>query len=445
MVVKSVLEDIDFNDIIDTFIAKNEISNSEEDYVINFSNKVKEFLAQEELKDNPNVKKILLRMLDEYHYYSKTYIERVFKNFYNFLSPKINESRTIYSPISSEKDFSRINSSYFYLEKFIEINNLSNEQTINLSSLYLEVDNKFYKKKLSFLEQKNDGIVDTKKEISKIYNRLKFIDTVVFMDDFSGTGDTIKKFLKLCAEMVKEKQVIIFVVHITEKAKDVIEKAFIEHGYENARLIAENKSSSFFEKNLEFKEIREELFQFEKETLGSDEPLGYKGSETLVTFYRNCPNNTISSYWWNEHKQWRPLFPRKTKIVDFFGEKKIEEIYKRILYNINLIIPPELSKKYGIKDLLYLLYINEFPKDQEVFEIRRILGYNENQLLEQYSILLSKGWIDSENNLLVEGKKVLEELKLFKTSFSDLTKEKFLEKSEDSISFDDEYIPVKYL
>ncbi|MBD3922056.1 hypothetical protein H8B09_25060 [Paenibacillus sp. PR3] len=432
----------DLHATIDQFLRKNDVFDSEEDYVRDFKQKVEHFLGQNKIQQTKDVSDILLKMLSDYHYYSRSYIEKIFTNFYKYLLPRIKSTNTIYCPISSEKDVTRMNSSYFYLQKFLEVNDLSNDQAINLSSLHLDVYNKFYKKEiLNYANEKKAA--EHVKENKRIYSKLKYIDSVVFIDDFSGTGDTIKSFLKVAAEMVKEKQVIVYVIHITSRAKDIINKSFDQYGYRNAKLFFEEESNGFFEKNSELKTERDILLKFEQEVLESKHPLGYKESEVLVTFYRNCPNNTISSYWWNENEEWHALFQRKNKILDFFGDRKIEEIKEAIRYNLSLLIPEQLSKKYDIKEILYLLYLNEFPSDKEDFEIRRILGYNEAQLLEHRSQLLSKEWIDSLDNLSSIGADILRELGLSACTFSDLTTPKSLAAGQDSLSFEDEYIPVR--
>jgi hypothetical protein len=437
--------EVDFDSTIENFLINNNINDSEEEFVKNFKQKVDTFLGQSKVKQTNDVRNILLRMLNYYQYYSKSHIEKIFGNFYSYLVPRIEESSTIYSPISSEKDFNRMNSSYFYLQKFLDINNLSNEHALNLSSLYLETDNKYYKETLSFYNEKNKSIDTTKmKNANKIYNKLKYIDTVVFIDDFSGTGNTIKKFLKITAEMVKDKQVIVFVIHVTERAKKIINDSFEEFGYKNAKLKFENESKSFFEKYEEFKDQRNRLLTFEQDILESKHPLGYKKTEALVTFYRNCPNNTISSYWWNENEQWNALFQRKNKILDFFGKRKLEELYATILYNLSQIIPKQNFKKYEIKETIYILYLKEFPNNIEDFEIKKILGYNDNQLLELRNKLLSKELIDIQDNLTSKGREFLEELGLKNCDFSELTQSKSLDKAKDSLSFDDEYIPVRF-
>ncbi|MDC0706237.1 phosphoribosyltransferase [Priestia sp. AB] len=437
--------ELDFDSTIENFIKKNKVNNSEEEYVKDFKQKAERFLEQSKIKNASDVRMILLRMLGDYQYYSRLYIEEIFKNFYDYLVQRIKEESTIYSPISSEKDFTRMNSSYFYLQKFLEINDLSNEQAINLSSLYLDTSNRYYRKTLShYNEKQKNGVNQQEREIKKVYSKLRYIDTVVFIDDFSGTGDTIRKFLRIAAEMVKDKQVIVFVIHITERAIKIINDSFEEFGYKNANLIFEHKSKSFFENYTELKDVRDKLLKFEQEVLESNHPLGFKETEALVTFYRNCPNNTISSYWWNENDEWEALFQRKNKILDFFGEKKLKELYEAIRYNLSLIIPNHLSKRYDIKEILHLLYLKEFPNDKEDFEIKKILGYNDKQLLEQHDKLLSKEWIDSQNNLTSKGGEILDELELKKADFSDLTRTKTLQVASDSLSFDDEYIPVRF-
>ena len=42
---------------------------------------------------------------------------------------------------------------------------------------------------------------------------------------------------------------------------------------------------------------------------GIDYALGYKGSEALIGFHHNIPNNTLSVIW-SSAKGWRPIFPR---------------------------------------------------------------------------------------------------------------------------------------
>ncbi|KAA1179701.1 hypothetical protein [Paenibacillus sp. B2(2019)] len=434
---------LDLNSTIDEFLSKNEVNDSEEEYLKDFKKKVEQFLGQSKISENTDVGNILLIMLSDYHYYSRLNIEKIFTNFHSYLVPRIREPYTIYSPISSEKDVTRMNSSYFYLQKFLEINGLSNDQAINLSSLYLEVNNKHLRKKVNYYDEKRCALTQQEKELKKTYSKLKYIDTVVFIDDFSGTGDTIRSFLKNAAEMVKEKQVIVFVIHITEKAKQAIHNAFQQFGYINAYLKYEKKSNGYFEKNKDLVDERNKLLRFEQEILKSEHPLGFKESEALVTFYRNCPNNTISSYWWNENSEWQALFQRKNKILDFFGDRKHKEIYEAVLYNLSLIIPAPYLKKYDIKEVLYLLYLKEFPNDKEDFEIKKILGYNNDQLLEHRNRLLSKDWIDNQDNLSSKGSSVIEELGINESFFSDLTKPKSLVAGSDSLSFEDEYIPIR--
>jgi hypoxanthine phosphoribosyltransferase len=436
---------LDLDSAIDEFLAKNAVDDSEEEYVKDFKKKVEQFLGQSQISESTDVGQLLLRMLSDYHYYSRSNIEKIFTHFYGYLAKRVREPYTIYSPISSEKDVTRMNSSYFYLQKFLEINGLSNDQAINLSCLYLEASNKQLSKKVSYYEEKREALTQQEKEIQRTYNKLKYMETIVFIDDFSGTGRTIRSFLKTAAEMVKNKQVIVFVIHITEKAKQTINQAFTQFGYTNAFLKYEKHSNGYFEKNKELVDERVKLMRFEKEILKSKHPLGFEESEALVTFYRNCPNNTISSYWWDENSEWQALFQRKNKVLDLFGNRKHKEIYEAILYNISLIVPESYLKNYELKEVLYLLYLKEFPYDNEDFEIMKILGYNNHQLSEHRNQLLSEDWIDNLGNLSPKGNSVLAELGLKDSVFSELTAPKSLAAGPDSLSFDDEYIPTRLL
>lgn len=62
--------------------------------------------------------------------------------------------------------------------------------------------------------------------------------------------------------------------------------------------------------------------QFARETAGKygsqlapNDPLGYKGSELLLGFHHNIPDNTLPIIWWDEdNPPWQPIFRRYRKL-----------------------------------------------------------------------------------------------------------------------------------
>lgn len=442
-----------FDSTIENCIEKWQIKDTEEQYVKNFKQKVGRFLGQAQFKENPEIGELLLQLLNHYDYYSKDKVEFIFKDFYeNFLKKRISESSSIYVPIISVGDKTKINSSFFYLEKFLDVNNLSNDHALNIDSLRSIIEIKNGKKELNYAneqvnyyQQKELGravIQPEELQLKKIYNKLRYIKTVILIDDFSGSGDTIKNFLKNMAEVINNKKVIIFIVDITEEAKEVILTSFKEYGYLDTAVHHSNiRKKCFDEDYLDDKyNYKEMLKKFEETVLFSNHPLGYKDSQALVTFYRNTPNNTLSSYWLNEQNSWKPLFKRENNAVDFFGDKFYEKQGQNIIYNLAKLGVED----YDLKDLIYLMYIKEKDNISEDFEIKNILGYNDNQLLEHKNLLRQRKLISDEHCISEEGLMKIKDLKLEKISFSFLLEKNEMEISSDALSINDDYIPSKF-
>lgn len=355
-------------------------------------------------------------------------------------------------PIISEGDKTKINSSFFYLEKFLDVNNLSNDHSLNIDSLRAIIEIKNGKKELNYAneqvnyyQQKELGraVIQPKEpQLKKIYNKLRYIKTVILIDDFSGSGDTIKNFLKNMAEIIKNKEVIIFIIDITEEAKKVILTTFKEYGYSNAAVHYSNlRGKCFDEGYLDDKyNYKEMLKEFEETVLLSKHPLGYKDSQALVTFYRNTPNNTLSSYWLNEQSSWKPLFKRENDAVDFFGDKYYEKHRQNIIYNLAKLD----IEDYDMKDLIYLMYIKEKDNISEDFEIKKILGYNDTQLLEHENLLIQGKLISEKHCISKEGLMKLKDWKLEGISLSFLLENNVMETSLDALSINDDYIPSRF-
>ena len=182
------------------------------------------------------------------------------------------------------------------------------------------------------------------------------------------------------------------------------------------------------------------LKEFEETVLLSKHPLGYKDSQALVTFYRNTPNNTLSSYWLNEQSSWKPLFKRENDAVDFFGDKYYEKHRQNIIYNLAKLD----IEDYDMKDLIYLMYIKEKDNISEDFEIKKILGYNDTQLLEHENLLIQGKLISEKHCISKEGLMKLKDWKLEGISLSFLLENNVMETSLDALSINDDYIPSRF-
>lgn len=412
-----------FND----FVHNNNIKEFNEPYIKNFRQKLGRFLGQQKIKDNTELKEILLELLSDFKYYSKSATEEIFIDFYNQIREefKLDERYTIYTHIPSEKDLSRGNSSIFFLNKFFDVNYIESKRNIDITSLYLQ------------------GLRDKVKDPTsspKSYRKLNHVENIICIDDFSGSGKTIKEFLKKSAEIIKEKKVLIFLIHITSTAEKTINAAFETYGYKDYQLLYHNKENDIFSPTSKHISKKGLLKVFEEKELLSDKPLGFNESAALVTFFRNCPNNTLSSYWWKSN-EWNPLFPRKDDVLDLLGEEKKQAFVSNAKYNLGKLVPSQCSSDYEIKDILYLMYFKDFSNVAEKFELKRLLGYNDEQLLEHRTSLISKQLLEEDNTLSFKAYSILNELGLFTIKLSALSEESELEIAEDALEITDVYIP----
>ncbi|MGG5460283.1 phosphoribosyltransferase-like protein [Clostridium sp. B9] len=265
----------------------------------NLSNKIGKFISQ--LGDNVETGEILLSLLENYNYYSREKVNNILISFYSKIKElDVPKYRTIYSRI--EKDH-KINSSSNLLEEFKIINNIGNSFSHDLTKL-----------------QSND---------------LKDIDVIIFMDDIIGSGKTIIKFLKDNKEKLKDKSIIIFVIEIMEDGYINLKEYLKSIGCDHL-ICFYNKTDKAFSENGVFKEKSSEkrliLHGFEANNVkAKNYVLGFQESEALVSFYRNTPNNTLSSYWYSLNQNWKPLFPRDLDKPDFMKASKGK---KNIKYNL---------------------------------------------------------------------------------------------------------------
>lgn len=395
-----------FDDALEKFLTNNNVHDSEEEYVRNFRKKFGYFMAQEKLINKNSVSDFLIDGISNYRYYSRETVECMFQKFhYEFLSKRVNMQNTIFCNIVNVENLTKYNSSNFFLSKYLEVNSLDNNKGFDI---YKEL-------------QENPK--------SK---RVKKFETIVFIDDFSGSGNTILDYLKEILPYLEGKKIVIYCIHIMEDAERNILN-FIDKNKNSNKIHLKYscKSNKVLNDSPELKKV---IRDFEEKDLNSSFPLGYEESQALVTFYRNSPNNTISSYWNHFEGYWSALFPRKQAGFDFL---KHQNDLKHIKYNLSVL----KLENYEIKVVVTLVYLNEYKATAESFELRNILMYNKRQLQVHYTNLIQDEWIDVKKKLSSKAVQYLSINKLSDVSFNDLTKDpmKFFAKSEDALTLEDDY------
>lgn len=232
-----------------------------------------------------DIKKIIIKLLDQYEYISSAKMIEYVNTIYNKLSETIkdNNINIVVLPIIDEykkNSLGEINSSNDMLSQLDLINK---NQSIFLENSY------------KFLELIKDD------------------DVIVFIDDFSGTGRTFVDLIKSIKTKISKKKIIFFVTSIMEDAKKYIAN-FAEQNNIDIKIFSIKEYIKAFDKFEDSDKRRNEFVNMCKLINIKKEILGYEDSESLISFYRNTPNNTIAIfrdfYIGNENIA---LFERKTK------------------------------------------------------------------------------------------------------------------------------------
>lgn len=257
----------------------------------NFSGKLGRFVSQ--LDSNVDLGKVFLELVKHYNYYSRERIDQLMIKFYESIVSELelDESYTIYSRI---EDDSKIDSSNYFLEEFKIINNISNHFSYDIEKLNKEdFDN---------------------------------IENIIFLDDIIGTGKTVKRFFEKNIEKLLKVKCYIFCIEILEEGKTSLEEFFKEKNlkceiiYHNLHIKAFSENHIFCDNCQDNEKL---LRKFEKELWKKDSRniLGFDNSQAIVSFFRNTPNNTISSFWYDDYR-WKGLFPRDDRKPAFKKQKK---------------------------------------------------------------------------------------------------------------------------
>lgn len=143
-----------------------------------------------------------------------------------------------------------------------------------------------------------------------------YIQNIVFIDDFSGSGDTFISELKKCPDRYKGKSVYFITINTMIQAVRKINNYCSKNNISVVLLSIFNQEKAFerglFEDDEKAKnEIRE---MSDSLLIPSEAIFGHKKTQALVVFYNNTPNNTLGFIRYNTDK-YKALFPRRDASV----------------------------------------------------------------------------------------------------------------------------------
>jgi hypothetical protein len=248
--------------------------NKEDKRIAFFCNTFDDWISQISEKSQISV----IQLLQNFNYYSHSLINKQLKLAHLQLIDKLNSSfeYTIFTHMPRTDGLQ--NSSIFYLVEY----NLMNSVDRNLNVMI-------------------DINCITLSEWQNIKN-------IVIIDDILGSGKTLIDFLLKYKEVFSGKKVFFITIHAQVEAKYKVIEFCKESNISIDILYYKEQQKAF---DLDFSEEQKQIIINESNTLNipKNSILGFKGSEALVAFYDNTPNNTLGIFCINTCLN-KAIFPR---------------------------------------------------------------------------------------------------------------------------------------
>lgn len=147
------------------------------------------------------------------------------------------------------------------------------------------------------------------------------IDTIIFIEDFCGSGTQATEYYNKFVKPIKDNsgsiRIIFHSLFATQVGYDIVNGL----GYDEVKTVfllddsfkCFSEVSRFFnDHNNDIKDRCQELCTVHGNKLCQEHPLGYKDGQLLIGFYHNTPNNTLPIFW-SSTTSWNPIFKRYKK------------------------------------------------------------------------------------------------------------------------------------
>lgn len=248
---------------------------------------------------------------------------------------------------------------------------------------------------------------------------------IALLDDFSGTGESIRKYYEQnVKDDVNGKPIVVCALTVAymEKAAEYLKKecSIAIYGFQQKPAFIRRGSVFGYEKNM----IPVRDFCFKKgEMLFPDwknqdlKPLGYKNGQALVCFEHTTPNNTLPILWYEENiprtdKKWNAIFPR-------FANSRIER-GRRLRMNSGFWLSAmqkmkmpntDWSLHHTTESLRLISVVAQKYHHRSDLYIAQVLGINMQDLEDIIRIGKEKGLINNAGGLTQEATSIYEEIR----------------------------------
>lgn len=288
---------------------------------------------------------------------------------------------------------------------------------------------------------------------------LRSLDTVkrnaviALLDDFSGTGESIKKFYyEHVKDAVDGKIVAVCALTVAymEKASNYLQSKCDIKIYGDLHKPAFVRRGSVFGYEKSMIPVRD--FCFKKGELlfpnwrnQSLKPLGYENSQAMVCFEHTTPNNTLPILWYEElipglDKKWNAIFPR-------FANSRMERgrrlrmssgFWLSAMQKMNMP-NTDWAMHHTTESLRLISVVAQKYHQRSNMYIAQVLGICVEDVEEIIGIGKGKGLFDENGNLTLEAKTIYEEIRK-----RDKILEHDIPKQMSRIMIDSVYVPTSF-
>ena len=329
--------------------------------------KVENWLSQFEDEE----KEEMLTLLLNFDYFSKNQISKNVVHLYNLFRQECKDTDIVFTKI--DKEMSVGFSSVFYT-CFWQSNNLCN----------YSADSIFKYNKANQLPQ-----------------------TIVIVDDFFGSGNTIIKFL---SDLLSQNKNLInyklyfLVMQGTEIGKINIE-TFAKDNNLNLRIVARKISAKAFAPDNIYSSLDVDFYKNKYSKICDDRNItlkfGYEEVEALVSFYYNSPNNTLGAFWCDVNN-FKSLFPRSKK-----ERTSLAEMRQKVKSNDYLEKQkPFISNADSYKNDIFMVYCLSKGTGFDLYEACYDFGLTEKQISDMIEYLCKEKFLQFSDSKYIATEKL---------------------------------------
>lgn len=193
----------------------------------------------------------------------------------------------------------------------------------------------------------NQGVIRTVSSIESLKTLPKEFDTLLLLDDFLGTGNSVEKYYtsEILPLKAQFKQIFFLGVAAMEDAVQnlapLFDQIFVEKNQIYRKAFSSFSSYFGYRKHQPYKDL---AYKYGRQLTKPrnlkgggkkyDHALGYENSQSMVTFFYGSPNNTLPIFWQKDpNLPFYPLVPRLSphKI------SQARDFRKRLSYELSLL------------------------------------------------------------------------------------------------------------